>query len=202
MPAASARSQRGYTVVSLANPLRSPAGDAAYVASVLRAIDGPVVLVGHSYGGAVISEAAATVGNVRSLVYLNALALDAGESNLDISDRSRAASARPCGRSRRPPAPTSTSTPASFRAVFAADLPARITDRLASAQRPVSLAACRRSPPSRPGRRSRRGTSSVAATRSSRRPPSGSWPSGPARHTVEIDASHACYLSGPARSPG
>src|SRR5690349_5010180 len=79
--------ERGYTVIAPADPLRGPASDAAYVASVMKTIDGPIVLVGHSYGGAVISEAATQVGNVKALVYLNALALAEGESNLDISMR-------------------------------------------------------------------------------------------------------------------
>src|ERR1700710_767615 len=67
---------RGYTVIAPANPLRGPASDAAYIASVLKTIDGPNVLVAHSYGGAVITEAATQVGNVKALVYLNALAMD------------------------------------------------------------------------------------------------------------------------------
>src|SRR6187200_218086 len=79
--------RRGYTVIAPANPLRGPASDAAYVASVTRTISGPIVLVGHSYGGAVISEAATQVPDVKALVYLDALALDAGESNLDIANR-------------------------------------------------------------------------------------------------------------------
>src|SRR6478609_7467195 len=62
---------RGYTVVSPANPLRGPASDAAYVASAMKAIDGPIVLVAHSYGGAVASEAATQLGHVQALVYLN-----------------------------------------------------------------------------------------------------------------------------------
>src|SRR6187200_2327834 len=79
--------RRGYTVIAPANPLRGPASDAAYVASVLKTINGPIVLVAHSYGGAVITEAATHVNNVKALVYLNALALDEGESNLDITTR-------------------------------------------------------------------------------------------------------------------
>ena len=58
-----------------------------YVASVIKTLEGPLVLVGHSYGGAVISEAAKDVANVKALVYLNADALEAGESSLDISER-------------------------------------------------------------------------------------------------------------------
>src|SRR5918995_959751 len=63
--------RRGYTVISPANPLRGPASDAAAVASVLKTISGPIVLVAHSYGGAVISIAANQVTNVKALVYLD-----------------------------------------------------------------------------------------------------------------------------------
>jgi pimeloyl-ACP methyl ester carboxylesterase len=69
----------GLSVVAPAVPNRTLSGDAAYVASVIRQIDGPVVLVGHSYGGAVITVAGAE-DNVKSLVYLSAYALEEGES--------------------------------------------------------------------------------------------------------------------------
>ncbi len=137
---------RGYTVIAPANPLRGPASDAAYVASVMQTIEGPIVLVAHSYGGAVISEAANEVADVQALVYLNALALDEGESNLDISERfpNRFVDAL---RPRQFPQPDGTQgtdlyvDPASFRSLFAPDVPARTAARMASAQRPVSLAA-------------------------------------------------------------
>src|SRR5215472_9102537 len=64
----------GYSVVAAANPLRSIAGDAAYVASVVKSVDGPVVLVAHSYGGAVISQAGAETGTVKALVFVSAFA--------------------------------------------------------------------------------------------------------------------------------
>ncbi|MEZ0091372.1 alpha/beta fold hydrolase [Streptacidiphilus sp. EB129] len=64
--------QHGYPTIAPANPLRSLPGDAAYINSVLRSIDGPIVLVGHSYGGAVITNAAADVDGVRALVYIAA----------------------------------------------------------------------------------------------------------------------------------
>ena len=70
----------GYSVVAPPNPLRSLLTDAASVAAVVGAIDGPVVLVGHSYGGAVITQASAGLSNVEALVYLAAFGLDAGES--------------------------------------------------------------------------------------------------------------------------
>ena len=62
----------GYDAIAVANPLRGLASDSAYVRSVLEAIDGPVGLVGHSYGGAVIAGAAAGVTNVKALVYVAA----------------------------------------------------------------------------------------------------------------------------------
>ncbi len=137
---------RGYTVISPANPLRGPASDAASVASVLKTIEGPIVLVAHSYGGAVITEAATQVSNVKALVYLNALALDEGESNLGITERFP----NRFGEALRPrpfPQPDGTQgtdlyiDPASFRSIFAPDVPARTAARMASAQRPLSLAA-------------------------------------------------------------
>jgi pimeloyl-ACP methyl ester carboxylesterase len=72
-------------VVAVANPLRSLAGDAAYVRDALRAIDGPIVLVAHSYGGMVITEAAAGSDRVEALVYVGAFAPDHGESAFQLS---------------------------------------------------------------------------------------------------------------------
>ncbi|MET7373234.1 alpha/beta fold hydrolase [Micromonospora arida] len=77
----------GYDSVAVANPLRSVAGDAAYVQDVVRGIGGPVVLVGHSYGGMVITQAAAGDTSVRALVYVNAFAPDTGESALALSGK-------------------------------------------------------------------------------------------------------------------
>ncbi|MBO2438966.1 alpha/beta hydrolase [Actinomadura nitritigenes] len=70
----------GYRVVAAANPLRSLSGDAAYVRAFLDTLDGPIVLVGHSYGGAVITNAATGAPNVKALVYVNAFAPDEGEA--------------------------------------------------------------------------------------------------------------------------
>ncbi|MEW2429323.1 alpha/beta hydrolase [Micromonospora sp. NPDC047644] len=75
----------GYDSVAVANPLRGVAGDAAYVQDVVRGIGGPVVLVGHSYGGMVITQAAAGDTSVRALVYVNAFAPDTGESAMTLS---------------------------------------------------------------------------------------------------------------------
>jgi pimeloyl-ACP methyl ester carboxylesterase len=77
----------GYTAIAAANPLRSVAGDAAAIASILRSIPGPVVLVGHSYGGPVITEAANGASNVKALVYVAAFAPEPGESSLSLSGK-------------------------------------------------------------------------------------------------------------------
>src|SRR5688572_32400330 len=70
---------RGVPVVAPANPLRGIAFDAAYIATLLDEIPGPVVAVGHSYGGAVITNAATNARNVIGLVYVAAFAPDEGE---------------------------------------------------------------------------------------------------------------------------
>lgn len=77
--------QHGYEVLEFANPLRSLAGDADYLATFLQTrTSGPVILVGHSYGGALIGAAALKVRNVRGLVYVNAFVPVEGESLLDL----------------------------------------------------------------------------------------------------------------------
>ncbi len=72
--------EEGYTVYAPPNPLRGLASDSAYLASFLKTITGPIVLVGHSYGGAVITNAATGNSNVKALVYVDAFVPDAGES--------------------------------------------------------------------------------------------------------------------------
>jgi pimeloyl-ACP methyl ester carboxylesterase len=75
----------GYPVLEFANPLRSLSGDADYLASFLQTrTSGPVVLVGHSYGGAVIGAAGLTDPDVKGLVYVNAFVPAEGESLLDL----------------------------------------------------------------------------------------------------------------------
>lgn len=75
---------KGFHVVAAANPLRSLKSDSEYVSSLLKTIKGPIVLVGHSYGGSVISNAATNIPAVRALVYVAAFAPDQGESAFDI----------------------------------------------------------------------------------------------------------------------
>jgi pimeloyl-ACP methyl ester carboxylesterase len=136
----------GIAVVAPPNPLRGLASDAAYVASVASQIDGPVVLVGHSYGGALITEAGVTE-NVVGLVYVAAYALEEGESLGELQGRfpdSPLASSL-----QQWTFPTADGDPAvevtiredAFPSVFAADVPADVTKVLAVAQRPLAASA-------------------------------------------------------------
>jgi pimeloyl-ACP methyl ester carboxylesterase len=78
--------EAGYPVVNFANPLRALGTDTSYLNSFLETrTEGPVVLVGHSYGGAVIGGAATTDADVKALVYLNAFVPEAGETILDLA---------------------------------------------------------------------------------------------------------------------
>ena len=133
----------GYPVIAAANPLRGIASDAAYVAAVVKSVKGPVVLVGHSYGGAVISEAAAGAGNVKALVFVDAFALDVGESVGAIGEKfpgsplGGALNATPL-----PDGGQDLSVRAdAFGAVFAPDVPADAARVAAVEQRPVAAAA-------------------------------------------------------------
>lgn len=86
-PVISRLRERDVDVVAAANPLRSVSGDAAYLRDVIDALGERVVLVGHSYGGMVITEAAADMDAVTGLVYVAAFAPDHGESALELSSR-------------------------------------------------------------------------------------------------------------------
>jgi pimeloyl-ACP methyl ester carboxylesterase len=77
--------KQGYAVVAVANPLRGVASDSAYLLSVLQTISGPIVLVGHSYAGFLISDAAAADPEVKALVYVAAYIPQAGETPADLT---------------------------------------------------------------------------------------------------------------------
>ena len=79
--------KEGVEAFAVGNPLRSLAGDAAYVRDVVNGVGGPVILVGHSYGGMVITEAASGLAPVRGLVYVAAFAPAHGESALTLSNK-------------------------------------------------------------------------------------------------------------------
>lgn len=133
----------GYRVVAAANPLRGVARDAASVAAVLGAIDGPVVLVGHSYGGPVITEAASGNPHVKALVYVAGFAPDTGETSLSLSAKFPGSTLGAALMPIRLPdgGQNLYIEPAKFHAQFAADVPAAQAAVMAVAQRPVTLAA-------------------------------------------------------------
>ncbi|XVV15215.1 alpha/beta fold hydrolase [Actinoplanes sp. CA-131856] len=130
----------GYSVVAAANPLRGLSSDAAAVKALLASIDGPIVLVGHSYGGAVISAAATGDPDVRALVYLAAFVPEAGESAEALANRFPGSTV---GQSLMPvPLPGGQVdlyiNPALYHAHFAADVPARDAAVYAITQRPAT----------------------------------------------------------------
>jgi pimeloyl-ACP methyl ester carboxylesterase len=134
----------GYRVIGAANPLRSVKGDADYVASIVKSVAGPVVLVGHSYGGSVITAAANGQANVKGLVYVSAFAPDKGESALDLSNKFPGSTLGPALAKPVPLAGGGTDLyidQQKFPAQFAADVPHAKAVLMAAGQRPVTDAA-------------------------------------------------------------
>ena len=140
--------QAGYPVVAAADPLEGLDQDSAAVASLLRSIKGPIILVGHSYGGAVITNAAAGNPNVKALVYIAAFAPDKGESVGDLIARPVAhpIAALPLVSYPVVNANGTTDTdfiinPARYRQVFAGDVSPALAADMAATQRPAASGA-------------------------------------------------------------
>lgn len=135
---------KGYPTVAVANPLRGVQSDADYVASVLKGIEGAVVLVGHSYGGAVITNAVNDNSNVKALVYVAGFAPDTGETAAELSGRYPGGTLGP---TLAPPVELPDGgkdlyiQQDKFHAQFAADVPASDAQLMASTQRPITEAA-------------------------------------------------------------
>jgi len=189
-------------VLAPPNPLRGLAHDAEYVASYVNQIDGPVLLVGHSYGGAVITVGGASTPNAVGLVYVAAFALDEGESFAEnfaeFGDTPLVGAVRP---SNYPLADGETAVeltiaPELYREAFAGDLSEDLIRVLAVSQRPFAAifedraeAAAWKTLPSW----------AVVATEDNAIPPDAE------RHmaqragaqTIEVDASHSIALSQP-----
>ncbi|MEV5140945.1 alpha/beta hydrolase [Streptomyces syringium] len=135
----------GHQVIAASNPLRGLPHDAAQIAARLTAIPGPVVLAGHSYAGAVITQAAATAANVKALVYIAAFMPDAGEVLGDLAGRFPGSQLEPA----LTPVPAPGGSPAAdlyirpdrFHDVFAQDVPRSVTRVLGAGQRPLNATA-------------------------------------------------------------
>jgi pimeloyl-ACP methyl ester carboxylesterase len=134
----------GYTVVAAANPLRSVRADAAYIGDVVAGIKSPVVLVGHSYGGSVITQAAEGHDNVKSLVYVAGFSPDVGESAATLSGKFPGSTLGPA---LAPPVPLSDGDKDlyvqqdKFPAQFAGDVPLKEAKVMAAGQRPITAGA-------------------------------------------------------------
>ncbi|MDM0026372.1 alpha/beta fold hydrolase [Variovorax saccharolyticus] len=133
-----------YPVIAAADPLRGVKSDAASIASIVDSVQGPVVLVGHSYGGSVISTAAVGKSNVKALVFVAAFAPDAGESAADLAGKFPGSTLGPA---LAPPVALADGGKDlyilrnRFRDQFAADVPAAAARLMAATQRPIAEAA-------------------------------------------------------------
>jgi pimeloyl-ACP methyl ester carboxylesterase len=131
----------GHRVIAFANPLRGVASDAALLSDLLRSVDGPVVLVGHSYGGAVMTNVDPTAAEVVAAVYIAGFALAPGESAADASALTPGSTLAETWLS-VPLAGGGTDTyivQEKYHDQFAADLPETQTALMAVTQRPVTL---------------------------------------------------------------
>ncbi|MFD4973238.1 alpha/beta fold hydrolase [Streptomyces sp. NPDC058424] len=139
--------QDGYQVIAPPNTLRGIPQDSTYLNSLLKTIKGPTVLVGHSYGGEVISQAATGLDNVKALVYINAIMPDRGESFASLSSKFPAAPITQAFKQvpfRNGDGTTGTDVyiqPAKLHATFAQDLSQQQASVMASTQRPIAQSA-------------------------------------------------------------
>jgi pimeloyl-ACP methyl ester carboxylesterase len=143
-PVIDALTAAGHPVLAAANPLRGPNADAANVGDLIRTVDGPVVLVAHSYGGAVISNVPADAGEITGLVYVNGFAPDPGETCFSLAGRFPGSM---LGEDTSRPVMRSDGTTDlyivqdRFHDIFCADLPAPQAARMAVTQRPATQEA-------------------------------------------------------------
>ena len=137
----------GHDVIAVANPLRSLEGDGDYLRSVLENIQGPIVIAGHSYGGAVMSHAAEGNPNVTALVYVASFQAEVGESLVELVEKfpgAQLGGAAIPSQVRFPDGSTDTELTIDqerFPALFAGDVDLVIAQQMAKTQRPLALAA-------------------------------------------------------------
>ncbi|WP_151477866.1 alpha/beta fold hydrolase [Streptomyces albicerus] len=194
----------GYPVVAAANPLRGPASDAGYLRSIVDRIDGPVVLVGHSYGGTVISDAAAGhEDKVKALVYIAAFLPDTGETSLGLSNKFPGSTLGDAIEAVPYSLPGGTSgndvyiKADKFRQQFAADVSRRQAALMAAMQRPIAAAALEEKATKAAWKTIP--SWSLIATQDLNIPPASQrfMSERADAHTVEVKASHAVPVSRP-----
>jgi pimeloyl-ACP methyl ester carboxylesterase len=194
----------GIDVQAPANPLRGTAADAAYVAGIVAAIDGPVLLVGHSYGGMVIDRAAVLAPNVVGLVYVAAFVLVEGESVTDLTSRFPDSLLAAALRAAPFPGDDGVSRMElhveadRFAEVFGADLPASLAAVTAVTQRPVAAVAFEETSPVVAWRTVPTWFVVATADRAIHPDAQRFMAQRAGADTIEVDASHAVARSQPA----
>jgi pimeloyl-ACP methyl ester carboxylesterase len=194
---------RGVTVTAPPNPLRGISADSAYLSAVLGEIDGPVVAVGHSYGGAVITNAATDAANVVGLVYVAAFAPDEGEVLGAVEAGSKDSVLNSALVPHQYPTADGGSAtefsidPAKARDAFAGDLSDQQAALIAAIQRPVAELAF--SEPSGPPAWKQKPSWAVVATgdRAAGTDVVRSMAERAGAHITEVDGSHVIMVSQP-----
>ncbi|MBD0418202.1 alpha/beta hydrolase [Streptomyces sp. TRM S81-3] len=195
--------RHGHRVLAPALPLRGLASDSAYIRSVLDSITGPIVLVGHSYGGAVISQAAADAPHVKALVYIAAFVPEVGESALQLTDKFPGSTLGQATATQYYPLPDGGQGEELvikkdvFRQQFAAGVPVRTAQVMAAGQRPITLAALQE--PATAAAWKKIPSWYLVATEDRNIPPAAErWMAKRAHaHTVTVRAPHAVSVSDP-----
>ncbi|MEV5551933.1 alpha/beta hydrolase [Streptomyces sp. NPDC052309] len=195
--------RHGHRVVAPALPLRGLASDSAYIRSVLDSVTGPIVLVGHSYGGAVISQAAVDAPHVKALVYIAAFVPEVGESALQLTDKFPGSTLGQATTTQYYPLPDGGQGEELvikkdlFRQQFAAGVPVRTAQVMAAGQRPITLAALQE--PATAAAWKKIPSWYLVATEDRNIPPAAErWMAKRAHaHTVTVRAPHAVSVSDP-----
>ncbi|AYN44047.1 alpha/beta hydrolase [Streptomyces dangxiongensis] len=195
--------RHGHRVLAPALPLRGLASDAAYIRSVLDSVTGPIVLVGHSYGGAVISQAAVDAPQVRALVYIAAFVPEVGESALQLTGKFPGSTLGQATVTQYYPLAGGGQGEELviekdlFRKQFAAGVPVRTAQVMAAGQRPITLAALKE--PATAAAWKKIPSWYLVATEDRNIPPAAErWMAERARaHTVSVRAPHAVSVSDP-----
>ncbi|WP_327276425.1 alpha/beta hydrolase [Streptomyces sp. NBC_01224] len=200
--------RQGHRVLAPALPLRGLASDSAYIRSVLDSVTGPIVLVGHSYGGAVISQAAADAPQVKALVYIAAFVPDIGESALQLTDKFPGSTLGQATATQYYPLPDGGQGEELvikkdlFRKQFAAGVTRATAQVMAAGQRPITLAALQE--PATAAAWKRIPSWYLVATEDRNIPPAAErWMAERARaRTVTVRAPHAASVSDPGPVTG
>jgi pimeloyl-ACP methyl ester carboxylesterase len=194
---------RGYTAIAVPNPLRGLEADAAYVRSAIDNTPGPVVVAGHSYGGAVMTVAADGAENVKALVYIASFNLDIGESCAELAAKFPGGELGTVLDPKPFPLPNGeTGTDLyiqrdRFHAAFAADVDPEVAGIMAVTQRPIADTALQDGATKAAWKTIPSWT--LVATQDLAIPPASMrfMAERAGSTTVEIEASHAVYVSQP-----